>query len=154
MRNMVFVAFGAVYLGGFQYWLQVNKFGQWFPTSASFSNASFAAKLKDTAGQIGLIKQILFDVGIHLPFMYFPTFYAFKEFVQGTSWNPVDWVKDGCHKYFFVNFQSDVTKMLSVWVPADMLCFSVPLWLRLPVRHVISFVWTAYLSFLHGAKKD
>lgn len=40
-----------------------------------------------------------------------------------------------------------------VWGPADLLCFSVPLWLRLPVRHVISFAWTAYLSFVRGANK-
>eukprot|EP00873_Tetraselmis_striata_P025618 jgi/Tetstr1/445882/TSEL_003520.t1 len=31
-RNGVFVVFGMLYLGGFQYWLQVNMFRKWFPT--------------------------------------------------------------------------------------------------------------------------
>ena len=35
--------------------------------------------------------QVLFDVFVHLPFMYFPAFYTVKEFVQGTSNNPIDW---------------------------------------------------------------
>ena len=31
-RNGIFVVFGFAYLGGFQYWLMVNKYRQWFPT--------------------------------------------------------------------------------------------------------------------------
>ena len=30
-RNSIFVVFGFAYLGGFQYWLQVNKYRAWFP---------------------------------------------------------------------------------------------------------------------------
>ena len=30
----------------------------------------------------GGAEQVAFDVFIHLPFMYFPTFYTVKEFVQ------------------------------------------------------------------------
>jgi hypothetical protein len=30
-RNAIFVVFGFAYLGGFQYWLMVNKYRQWFP---------------------------------------------------------------------------------------------------------------------------
>ena len=54
--------FGATYLGGFQWWLQVRrtcigvtilrhkqvtKFRQWFPGMDRFANATFAEKLKD-----------------------------------------------------------------------------------------------------------
>merc|ERR1711963_818215 len=84
MRNGVVVLFGMLYLGGFQYWLQVNMFRRWFPTMDRFANQSFAAKLKDTPGQIDVAKQVLFDIFIHLPLMYFPTFYAVKESVMGT----------------------------------------------------------------------
>lgn len=42
---------------------------------------------------ISAVKQICFDVFVHLPFMYFPAFYTVKEFCQGSSYNPVDWVK-------------------------------------------------------------
>lgn len=50
---------------------------------------------------------------VHLPFMYFPTFYAVKESVQGSSWSPMDWVQGGCTKYYN-NFQADFTKMFMV----------------------------------------
>jgi len=151
-RNAVFVVFGMVYLGGFQYWLQVNMFGKMFPTMHRFANQSFAAKLKDTAGMIDTVKQILFDVLIHLPLMYFPTFYAVKEFVQGETWNPADWVVDGCTKYYN-NCEKDLKMMFMVWFPSDIVLFSVPIWLRLPLRHVVSLAWTAYLSFLRGGKE-
>lgn len=60
-----------------------------------------------------MLGQILFDVLVHLPFMYFPVFYAVKESVQGSSWSPLDWVQDGCTKYYN-NFQADFTKMFMV----------------------------------------
>jgi hypothetical protein len=56
---------------------------------------------------------VFFDVFVHLPFMYFPTFYAVKESVQGSSWSPMDWVQDGCIKYYN-NFKADFTKMFMV----------------------------------------
>lgn len=150
VRNGVFVLFGAVYLGGFQYWLQVNMFGKMFPSMHRFANHStLTAKLKDTAGIIDTVKQILFDVFIHLPLMYFPTFYAVKESVQGTSWSPADWVVNGVTKYYN-NAEKDLTAMFMVWFPADIIIFSVPIYLRLPVRHIVSLAWTSYLSFLRG----
>lgn len=152
VRNGVFVVFGMVYLGGFQYWLQVNMFGKMFPTMHRFANQPFAAKLKDTAGMIDCVKQIFFDVFIHLPLMYFPTFYSVKEFVQGDSWNPVDWVVNGCTKYYN-NAEKDLTAMFCLWFPADIFIFSVPIWLRLPTRHVVSLGWTMYLSFLRGGSE-
>ena len=49
-RNGIFVVFGFAYLGGFQWWLMVNKYRQWFPTMDRFAKLPFAEKLKDTAG--------------------------------------------------------------------------------------------------------
>ncbi|EKX46745.1 hypothetical protein GUITHDRAFT_94256 [Guillardia theta CCMP2712] len=150
-RNLVFVVFGATYLGGFQWWLQVTKFRQWFPGMDRFANATFAEKLKDVPGMISAGKQVAFDVFVHLPFMYFPCFYTVKEFVQGKSWNPIDWAKDGCTKYYN-NFRKDTYAMFCLWAPADCVLFAVPMWLRMPGRHLVSLGWTAYLSFLRGAK--
>ena len=50
-------------------------------------------------------------------------------------------------------FSKDAAEVVKVWGPADALCFSVPLYLRLPIRHIFSFVWTAYLSLLRGARE-
>ena len=98
-RNAIFVVFGFAYLGGFQYWLMVTKYRQWFPTMDRFGKLSLADKLKDTAGILDAMKMVVFDVTIHLPMMYFPVYYSVKEFVSGKSWNPVDWINDGMKKY-------------------------------------------------------
>jgi hypothetical protein len=58
VRNGVFVVFGAAYLGGFQYWLQINMFKIMFPNMQRFANQGFAAKLKDVPGQIDMVKQV------------------------------------------------------------------------------------------------
>ena len=63
--------------------------------------------------------------------------------------DPTVWVGNGLEKYQ-ANFAKDEFDLIRVWLPADLICFSVPLYLRLPVRHVVSFVWTAYLSFARG----
>jgi hypothetical protein len=62
-------------------------------TMDRFAKLPFAEKLKDTAGMIDAVKMVLFDVIIHLPVIYFPTYYTVKEFVSGSSWNPANWVR-------------------------------------------------------------
>ena len=149
-RNGIFVVFGFAYLGGFQYWLMVTKYRQWFPTMDRFAKLSVADKLKDTAGILDAIKMIVFDVTIHLPIIYFPTYYTVKELVGGHSWNPTDWVKDGVTKYTN-NLQEDLTAMIQLWGPSDCVQFVLPVHIRMPFRHLVSFFWTAYVSFTRGA---
>jgi hypothetical protein len=62
-------------------------------TMDRFAKLPFAEKLKDSAGMIDAVKMVLFDVIIHLPVIYFPTYYTVKEFVSGSSWNPANWVR-------------------------------------------------------------
>jgi hypothetical protein len=148
-RNGIFVVFGFVYLGGFQWWLMVTKYRQWFPTMDKFAKMSFADKLKYPAGIIDAAKMVIFDVTIHLPLMYFPTYYAVKEFVVGDSWNPMDWIKDGVTKYS-KNMKEDLTAMIKLWGPSDCVQFVLPIHIRMPFRHMVSFFWTAYVSFTRG----
>lgn len=152
-RNAIFVVFGFAYLGGFQYWLMVNKFGKWFPTRQRFATLSLSEKLKDTAGMIDALKMVAFDVFVHLPLIYFPSYYTCKEIVTGTSWNPLDWVKDGCTKYWN-NKEEDCLAMIKLWGPSDCIQFSVPIHISMPFRHMVSFFWTAYVSFTRGAVKE
>ena len=149
-RNGIFVVFGFAYLGGFQYWLMVNKYRQWFPTMDRFAKLSFAEKLKDTAGILDAAKMVLFDVIVHLPVLYFPTYYTVKEFVSGESWSPIDWARDGVAKYAS-NAKDDLTAMIKLWGPSDCVQFVLPIHIRLPFRHVVSFFWTAYVSFTRGS---
>lgn len=150
-RNMVFCLFGAVYLGAFQYWYQVNVFKRMFTGVEKFTEQPWAAKLRDGPGLLALAAQTALDLGM-LTFVYLPTFYVFKAGVFSTAWDASEWVKGGIGSYTR-NWNKDVFDVFRVWGPADLVCFSVPLWLRLPVRHVVSFVWTAYLSFARGANK-
>mmetsp|Transcript_6269 Transcript_6269/g.9792 ORF Transcript_6269/g.9792 Transcript_6269/m.9792 type:complete len:262 (-) Transcript_6269:772-1557(-) len=152
-RNAIFVVFGFAYLGGFQYWLMVNKYRQWFPTMDRFAKLSFADKLKDTAGILDAMKMVVFDVTVHLPLIYFPTYYTVKEFVGGHSWNPLDWAKDGVSKYIN-NASEDLTAMIKLWGPSDCIQFVLPVHIRLPFRHIVSFFWTSYVSFTRGAIED
>ena len=81
--------------------------------------------------------------------MYFPTYYAVKEFVVGDSWNPVDWINDGVTKYR-KNMVEDLTAMIKLWGPSDCVQFVLPIHIRMPFRHMVSFFWTAYVSFTRG----
>lgn len=83
-----------------------------------------------------LAKQVGFDVFVHLPFLYLPSFYVVKESVAGSGGGPVDWVTNAADKYTR-NWMTDVKVMTQVWLPADIICFTVPMWLRLPIRHAI-----------------
>jgi hypothetical protein len=152
-RNGLFVVFGFGYLGCFQYWLMVNKYRHWFPTMDRFAKLPFAEKLKDTAGILDAMKMVLFDVTIHLPVLYFPTYYAVKEAIGGQTWNPVDWAKDGMTKYAN-NAKEDLTAMIQLWGPSDCIQFVLPVHIRLPFRHIVSFFWTAYVSFTRGAIEE
>lgn len=148
-RNSIFVVFGFAYLGGFQWYIMVTKYRVWFPTMDRFAKLSFAEKLKDTAGLLDAAKMVLFDVIVHLPMMYFPTYYTVKEFVGGSSWNPAYWVKDGVTKYYN-NMTEDLTAMITLWGPSDCVQFVLPFHIRMPFRHLVSFFWTAYVSFTRG----
>ena len=86
-RNASFTVFGLPYLGGFQYWLQVNMFRKMFVGTALFARSrrcpAWTRWQKWSTPPLSVIaKQIAFDIAIHMPFMYFPTFYCVKELVR------------------------------------------------------------------------
>merc|ERR1719221_83752 len=95
---MVFNLFGLIYLGGFQYFYPVNVFKRLFPGVDAFTSQTWAAKLTDVPGLLALGAQTALDMGV-MTFAYLPTFYVFKGFVFGDTWDPTDWVKDGISNY-------------------------------------------------------
>ena len=134
--------------GAFQYWYQVNIFKKLFDVD-KFTSQSWSDKLKDKEGLKSLFAQTAVDLTV-LTLIYLPTFYVFKAGVFSGSADPSVWLSSGLDSYS-ANFAKDEFDLLRVWAPADLICFSVPLYLRLPVRHVVSFVWTAYLSLQEAA---
>ncbi len=157
VRLSVFTAFGCIYLGFFQWFIYVTLFGRLFPGMAKFANLPFREKLKDPRGMINVVGQTAFDNFVHYTFIYFPVFYVLKEAIQGTGYEKTapQLVSNALGKYRD-NFVEDNLKMWALWVPGDMIVYAVPMWLRLPLNHGFSFIWTCYLSFLRGAagKKD
>jgi len=149
-RNGIFVVFGFAYLGGFQYWLMVTRYRQWFPTMDKFGSLSLMEKLQWREGMLDAAKMVVFDIFVHLPLIYFPSYYSVKELVSGSSWNPVDWVQDGVGKYR-TNLKEDLTAMVQLWGPSDCIQFILPTHIRMPFRHMVSFFWTAYVSFTRGS---
>lgn len=146
-RSLLFCLFGAIYLGGFQYLYQVQIFKRLFDVDA-FTTQPLADKLRDGPGLRALAAQTALDLTV-LTAIYLPTFYVFKAGVFSGSPDPSVWLSSGLGNYQ-ENFAKDELDLVRVWLPADLVCFSVPLYLRLPVRHIVSFVWTAYLSFTRG----
>ena len=146
-RSVLFMLFGAIYSGGFQWLYQVRIFQKLFDVN-KFTNRSWSQKLRDRAGLQSLGAQTAHDLGV-LTVAYLPAFYIFKAGVFSGSMDPIVWVRTGLTNYG-TNVGEDWFDLLRVWLPADLICFSVPMYLRLPVRHVVSFAWTAYLSFARG----
>lgn len=146
-RSLLFCLFGCIYLGGFQYLYQVQIFKRLFDVD-KFTSQSWSEKLQDVPGLKALGAQTGLDLTV-LTFIYLPTFYIFKASVFSGSMDPSVWFSSGLDT-FQTNFSKDEGDLIKVWLPADLVCFSVPLYLRLPVRHIVSFVWTAYLSFSRG----
>jgi hypothetical protein len=156
-RNGVFIVFGSVYLGGFQWFIMVTKYRVWFPTMDRFAKLPLSAKFKDTAGMLDAAKMVLFDVFIHMPCMYFPAYYTVKELVYcddlfeyGLA-APFVFFRDGMTKYYN-NIVPDLTAMAKLWGPSDCVQFLLPLHIRMPFRHAVSFFWTSYVSFTRGSK--
>merc|ERR1712232_1388733 len=106
------------------------------------------AKLRDSHGLLQLAGQVVVDLAI-MTLVYLPMFYLFKTLFFGD-----------CHAAacvgqtkakFLGNFAADFPALVKCWGPADLACFSVPLYLRIPIRHLVSFCWTIYFSFVRGS---
>ena len=148
-RSLLFCAFGGLYSGAFQYLYQVQVFKKLFDVD-KFTSQSWSQKVRDIPGVKALAAQTGLDLTI-LTLVYLPAFYIFKASVFSGSSDPSDWFSAGVDTYA-TNFGKDETDLLKVWLPADLVCFSVPLYLRMPVRQSVSFLWTVYLSFARGGR--
>jgi len=166
-RNAVFAVFGFGYMGCAQYYLYVNCFSRWFAGTASFVEKPLRAKLTDFVGQKALLKQVLFDLLIH-PQWVFPIYYCLKEAVCGHAGAPEadasrSIVATALGKYWKNNFDpsneagilTDWIAFWKIWIVGDVIVFGFcPMWARLPINHIFSFVYMCVLSFMRGASED
>ena len=70
------------------------------------------------------------------------------EYFKLQGWDTASCVAMSKYK---TTFWVDNIGMLAFWLPADIVIYSVPIWIRLPLSHTISFMWTAILSAYRGA---
>lgn len=150
-RTGVFTAFGFAYLGIAQWFVYVTVFTRVCPNAVRFSNLPWAEKLKDKAGQRDLYKQVFLDNFVHYTFMYFPVFYIFKESIKGQG-EAKDIVNAAMGKYWN-NCVQDNLAIWGLWIPMDLIIYAVPVWMRLPLNHAVSFAWTMILSWMRGDEK-
>ena len=114
-----------------------------------YTSQTWGQKLRDWPGFKQLVGQVAMDFSVLIS-VYLPSFYVVKAFIFGETNRPTDWIKTGLGNYGN-NYPVDIKAVASVWIPLDFICFSVPLYLRLPIRHAFSLVWTTFLSWLRGA---
>ena len=159
-RNAIFWAFGCFYLGGLQWFIYVDVFKVLWPNMQTFANMTLREKLANPAGIRALFGQVAFDNFIHYPLIYFPFFYVFKQGIQGGDSTAAGGATDAATRAMSVatsglskyrdNCVEDNMKMWALWIPGDLIVYAVPIWIRMPLNHGFSFIWTCYLSFLRG----
>jgi len=125
-----------------------------FPAAQRFAEAPLRAKLSDRQGLYAVAGQLGVETFIHAPFIWFPVFYATKQIVErGGVTSTADafnaaadiWTK------YKSSIRDDFSVYVALFTPTFALQFAfAPLWARVPCTAMVSFVYTAYLSFTHG----
>lgn len=160
-RTGLFFLFGFAYLGVAQWGIYVIGFQRVFKEMNRFCNQPWRQKMKNKLGMKQLFGQIAADFIVIQPLVYWPVFYVFKEYVsiagaKGKGMEPKrdekSLVARAMEKYK-EKFWVDNLGMCGFWLPADLIIYSVPVWLRLPLNHAISFCWCTILSFYRGGEQ-
>jgi len=151
-RSLAFATFGFLYVGLLQWFLYITLLSWLFPDAMFFANAPLAMKLQDRTGQAELVGQILMDSFVFTLFIYFPIFYMVKELLQGSGSLRAR-VQGGLDKYWR-NIVQDGAANFSLWIPAGFFIFAAPMFLRMPLEHAVSFIWTIFMSARRGSVEN
>ena len=151
-RTALFTVFGFYYLGGFQYWLYVRCFARWFPSAKRFGeHATIADRCRDAVGLRELAAQTFLGNFVHIPLVFFPCFYVTQELItNGAAPQPQHAPVATALRRYRDNAWDDLRSAWAIWVPGHAIFFAVPLWLRLPLNHAMSFAFVCVLSLTRG----
>ena len=145
-RVSVFALYGALYLGGVQYWLFCRVYPRLLPLASRFAALPFGAKIRDTRGFMSVLAQVGLDQGLHWPLSAIPCFYYFKGLGEG---EPLAASAAALRQHW----QSDVLACWAFWLPADALSFGLlPLHMQVPFAAAVSFAYTAFVSYRRGGR--
>jgi len=150
-RCLLFALWGFIWLGGVQYFLFVKCYSRWFPRVEEFARKSIGEKLADTNGQLNVVKQVLFDALVHMPWFYLPAFYTLKSILETEGATTVNDYLQEAKVNWCENLSNDLKVCWQWWTPAVVASFSIcPLWMRIPFLAGYSLFFTMLWSFLHG----
>eukprot|EP00040_Diaphanoeca_grandis_P029815 m.175373 g.175373 ORF g.175373 m.175373 type:complete len:274 (+) comp31815_c0_seq1:270-1091(+) len=153
-RNLLFTSFGFWYCGIWQYGVYVIGFARLFPRMGAFAQLSIRAKLKDVAGLKMLAGQVALDILVINPVLYWPTFYLFKSMSfrdPDDTRTTLQIFSDTLTVKYPQTFLEDNFGMGFFWIPANIIIFSCPIHLRMPINHLASGAWCFVLSIYRGA---
>uniref|UniRef100_A0A7S0Q7Q4 Uncharacterized protein n=1 Tax=Coccolithus braarudii TaxID=221442 RepID=A0A7S0Q7Q4_9EUKA len=97
---------------------------------------------------------IAMDLGVLMPFVYLPVFYAVREVGYSPATHVRDSILKGWIRYKEGVF-ADMRAATAIMVPQDAcLVFLVPSYLAVPFVSVTGFIWVVALSISRGANPD
>lgn len=156
-RLAVFTTFGFAVFGCWQQLLYCSFLPKLFPSVHRFTELPLRQKLLDFQGLQHVIQQICFVNFLYTPFMFFPLFYSFQIAIaespavrSASACPPIFGMASTVLERYRRNAWDDLTATWRIWFPGFAVCFSVPLWLRMPVNHGISFMYVMLLSIMRG----
>ena len=128
-RTAVFATFGVCYLGGFNYLIYAKLMDRVVGRLVNPNNIVLSRGIK-----------MAYDSGIHIPFMYFPTFFFIKD-------RFIDNDRPSSHSpgYRLPSLE-DLRVSYSFWLPVQFVTFSIASYWRLPWMAAANFVWNSILS--------
>ena len=86
------------------------------------------------------------DQFVHHPLLYFPVFYATKEYVMSDK--PT---LSNALSHYRENMTEDLKALWKIWVPSTFINFAfMPMWGRIPWVAGTSFLWSMILSIMRG----
>ena len=102
-----------------------------------------------------VVGSTVLDVGIHMPMIYFPTYYLFRSAVErsrvGGGGPSEESVLDVAKRAWLQNVWSDMKMTAYVFVPIDLIMFGyVPLFLRTPFLAAAGLIWPFIMSYRRG----
>lgn len=135
-RTLAFSLFGFIHVGAGQYIILNKIIPRIIPSLNKIPTPSNA-----------VLKGITLDQFVHVPFIYFPLFYTFKEFGESTISNPPE--RSNIIKNYKKNLKNDMIISGSIFMPIQFLNYKfISTHLRVPLLSSCGFLYVMLLSYL------
>lgn len=134
-RNLTFALFGFLHVGAGQYIILNKIIPRIIPSLNKIPTPTHS-----------ILKALTLDQFIHVPLIYFPLFYTFKEFGESTS---ASTSASNIIKNYKSNFKDDMIISASIFMPIQYLNFKyIPTHYRVPILSSCGFLYAMLLSYL------